>query len=170
MQYSKKAQGSSCVRISHVIHACNERFSSTLRSPFHPTSSSSHSLSISCNFSCISSTTLRAVVTLRTSPKRRWSLMTSPNNYDLKETYVESLTESVTELQFSEQRFLEDVDYDDTALEEMLHNAHRVHVYHSQREGLSVSQSSSSVSERTGETRCGENRETCYGKRSGAKH
>ena len=49
-----------------------------------------------------------------------------------------------------EQRFLEDVDYDDTALEEMLHNAHRVHVCHSQREDLSVGQSSSSVSERTG--------------------
>ena len=31
----------------------------------------------------------------------------------------------------------------------MLHNAHRVHVYHSQRQGLSVGQSSSSVSERT---------------------
>ena len=70
------------------------------------------------------------------------------------ETYVESFTESFTESlthpQFSEQRFLEDVDYDDTALEEMLHNAHRVHVYHSQREGLYVGQSSLSVSERTG--------------------
>ena len=32
----------------------------------------------------------------------------------------------------------------------MLYNAHREHVYHSQREGLSVGQSSSSVSERTG--------------------
>ena len=52
---------------------------------------------------------------------------------------------SLTQPQFSEQRFLEDVDYDDTALD----NAHRVHVYHSQREGLSVGQSSSSVSERT---------------------
>ena len=31
----------------------------------------------------------------------------------------------------------------------MLREAHRVHVYHSQREGLSVGQSSSSVSERT---------------------
>ena len=41
------------------------------------------------------------------------------------------------------------MEYDDAALEEMLHNAHRVHVYHSQREGLSVGQSSS-VSERTG--------------------
>ena len=74
-----------------------------------------------------------------------------PENYDLMETYVESFTESLTHPQFSEQRFLEDVDYDDTALEEMLHNAHRVHVYHFQREGLSVGQSSSSsVSERTG--------------------
>ena len=65
------------------------------------------------------------------------------------ETYVESLTESLTQQQFPEQRFLEDVDYDDTALEEMLYNAHGEHVYHSQREGLSVGQSSS-VSERTG--------------------
>ena len=73
-----------------------------------------------------------------------------PKNYDLMETYVESFTESLTQPQFLEQRFLEDVDYDDTALEDMLHEAHRVHVYHSQREGLSVGQSSSSVSERTG--------------------
>ena len=41
------------------------------------------------------------------------------------------------------------MEYDDTALEDMLREAHRVHVYHSQREGLSVGQSSSSVSERT---------------------
>ena len=75
-----------------------------------------------------------------------------PKSYDLKETYVESYTESLTHPQFSEQGFLEDVEYDDTALEEMLHNAHRVHVYHSQREGLSVGQSSSSVSERTGKS------------------
>ena len=79
-----------------------------------------------------------------------------PKNDDLMETYVESFTESLTQPQFSEQRFLEDVDYDDAALEEMLHNAHREHVYHSQREGLSVDQSSSSMSERTGETRCWE--------------
>ena len=72
-----------------------------------------------------------------------------PKNYDLMETYVESLTESLTQQQFSEQRFLEDVDYDDATLEEMLENAHREHVYHPQREGLSVGQSSSSVSERT---------------------
>ena len=73
-----------------------------------------------------------------------------PKGCDLVETYVESFTESLTQRQLSEQRFLEDVDYDDTALEEMLHDAHRVRVSHSQREGLSVGQSSSSVSERTG--------------------
>ena len=66
------------------------------------------------------------------------------------ETDVESFTESLTLPQFCEQRFFEDVDYDDAALEEMLYNAHGEHVYHSQREGLSVGQSSSSVSERTG--------------------
>ena len=71
-----------------------------------------------------------------------------PNDYYLMETYVEASTESLTQQQFPEQRFLEDVDYDDAALEEMLYKAHREHVYHSQREGLSVGQSSS-VSERT---------------------
>ena len=70
-----------------------------------------------------------------------------PKSYDLKEIYFESYTESLTHPQSSKQGFLEDVEYDDTALEDMLHNAHRVHVYHSQREGLSVGQSSSSVSE-----------------------
>ena len=49
----------------------------------------------------------------------------------------------------TEQRFLEDVDYDDAAIGEMLFNAYREQVYHSQREGLSVGQSSSSVSDRT---------------------
>ena len=71
-----------------------------------------------------------------------------PNDNNLMETYVESLTESLTQPQFSEQRFLEDVDCDDAALEEMLFHTHRELVYHSQREGLFVGQSSS-VSERT---------------------
>ena len=57
----------------------------------------------------------------------------------------------MTEQRFSEQRFLEDVDYDDAAIGEMLFNAYREQVYHSQREGLSVGQSSSSVSERSGQ-------------------
>ena len=42
------------------------------------------------------------------------------------------------------------MEHDDTALEDMLHEAHQVHVYHFQREGLCVGQSSSCVSERTG--------------------
>ena len=67
-----------------------------------------------------------------------------PNAYDFRETCVESYTESLTSPQFSKQRFLEDV-------EDMLLEAHRVHVYHFQREGLSVGQSSSSsMSETTG--------------------
>ena len=48
-----------------------------------------------------------------------------PKDYYLMETYVESLTEFLTQQQLPEQRFLEDVDYDDDALEEMLHNAPR---------------------------------------------
>ena len=48
--------------------------------------------------------------------------------------------------------FFEDVDYDDATIGEMLFNAHREQVYHSQREGLSIGQSSSSsVSDRSGQ-------------------
>ena len=43
------------------------------------------------------------------------------------------------------------MDYDDATIGEMLFNAHREQVYHSQREGLSVRQSSSSVSDRSGQ-------------------
>ena len=69
----------------------------------------------------------------------------------LTETYVEFNQESMTEQRFLEQRFLEDVDYDDAAIGEMLFNAYREQVYHSQREGLSVGQSSSSMSDRAGQ-------------------
>ena len=73
-----------------------------------------------------------------------------PKDYFFAETYVEFNQESMTEERFPEQRFPEDVDYDDAAIGEMLFNAYRVHVYHSQREGLSVGQSSSSsMSDRT---------------------
>ena len=67
-----------------------------------------------------------------------------PNDYFLTETYVEFNQESVTE-----QRFTEDLDDDDAAVGEMLFNAYREQVYHSQREDLSVGQSSSSISDRT---------------------
>ena len=43
------------------------------------------------------------------------------------------------------------MDYDDAAIGEMLLNAYQEQVYHSQREGLSVGQSSSSMSDRTGQ-------------------
>ena len=74
-----------------------------------------------------------------------------PNHHFLTETYVEFNHKSMTEQRFPEQRFLEDVDYDDAAIGEMLFNAYREQVYHSQREGLSVGQSSSSMSDRTGQ-------------------
>ena len=73
-----------------------------------------------------------------------------PKDYFLTETYVESLTESTTGQRFPEQRFLEDVDCDDAAIGEMLFSAYREQVYHSQREGPSVGQSSS-VSARSGQ-------------------
>ena len=89
-----------------------------------------------------------------------------PKNYDLMETYVESLTKSTTGQRFSEQRFFVDVVYDDATIGEMLFNAHRVHVYHSQREGLSVGPSSSSVSDRPGQTRCRKRSRTEHGTRT----
>ena len=58
----------------------DERISSTLSPPFPSTSSSSHSSPISCTSSCTSTTTLRAVVTLRTSPERRWTPLTTPTS------------------------------------------------------------------------------------------
>ena len=45
--------------------------------------------------------------------------------------------------------FPADAEYDDAALDGMLREAHQVHSHHSQREDLSVSLSSSSVSDRT---------------------
>ena len=51
---------------------------------------------------------------------------------------------------FSDIGFPADAEHDDAALEGMLREAHRVQSHHSQREDLSVSLSSSSVSDRTG--------------------
>ena len=51
---------------------------------------------------------------------------------------------------FSDKVFSADPDYDDVALEDMLYQAHRAQVDHSVREDLSVSLSSSSMSDRTG--------------------
>ena len=122
---------------------------STLSPPFPSTSSSSHSSFTSCTSSCTSSTSLGAVASLCTPPQRVWTLLTTSTSSQVisprtttscMETYVESFSESLTHPQFSKQGFLEDLEYDDTALEDMLREAHRVHVYHSQREGFSVGQ------------------------------
>ena len=68
----------------------------------------------------------------------------------LTETYVEFNQESMIEQRFPEQRFIEDVDYDDVVIDEILFNAFPKQVCHPQREGLSFTQSSSSMSDRTG--------------------
>ena len=102
---------------------------------------------------------LKFVDNLRTPPKERMDLSDEfllstgcePNAYDFKETLVEPYTELLDSPPlFSNKVSSADPDYDDATLEDMLHQAHGVHAYHSPREDLSVSLSSSSVSERTG--------------------
>ena len=74
-----------------------------------------------------------------------------PNAYDFKETSVEPYTELLDSPPlFSSRVSSADIEYDDAALEDMLHQAHRAHAYHSLREDLSVSLSTSSMSDRTG--------------------
>ena len=74
-----------------------------------------------------------------------------PNAYDFKETSVEPYAELLDSPPlFSDKVSSADANYDDAALEGMLHEAHRVHSHHSLREDLSVSLSSSSMSDRTG--------------------
>ena len=70
-----------------------------------------------------------------------------PTDYFLTETYVEFNQESVTE-----QRFPEDLDYDDAVIGQTLFNAYRRRVDHSEGEGLSSGLSLSSMShDRTGQ-------------------
>ena len=74
-----------------------------------------------------------------------------PKAHDFYESSVEPYMQLLTSPPFlSKKGFPEDAEYDDAALEDMLREAHRVHVHHSQREDLSVSVSSSSMSDRTG--------------------
>ena len=142
----------------HLIHACDERFSSTLSPPilfifliFPFISYLLHFLPHFFHFLEGRSEPVHSAEKGMDSLDDSCSLTGyEPNAYDFKETYVESYTESLTTPRSSPSKGSpEDVEYDDTALEEMLHEAHRVHVYHFQREGLSVGQSSSSVCERT---------------------
>ena len=69
-----------------------------------------------------------------------------PNDFFLTETYVEFNQESVTE-----QRFPEDLDFDDAVIGQTLFNAYQRRADHSEGEGLSSCLSSSSMShDRTG--------------------
>ena len=74
-----------------------------------------------------------------------------PKAYDFYETSVEPYMQLLDSPPlFSDKVSSADPDYDDATLEDMLHQAHRAQAYHSIREDLSVSLSSSSMSDRTG--------------------
>ena len=74
-----------------------------------------------------------------------------PKAHDFYETSVEPYTELLDSPPlFSNKVSSADPDYDDATLEDMLHQVHRAQAYHSLREDLSVSLSSSSMSDRTG--------------------
>ena len=74
-----------------------------------------------------------------------------PKAYDFYETSVEPCMQLLDSPPlFSDKVSSADPDYDDATLEDKLHQAHRAQAYHSLREDLSVSLSSSSMSDRTG--------------------
>ena len=74
-----------------------------------------------------------------------------PKAHDFFETTVEPYVQLLDSPRlFSNKGFPADAEYDDATLEDMLHQVHRAKVYHSLREDLSVSLSSSSMSDRTG--------------------
>ena len=71
-----------------------------------------------------------------------------PNAYDVNETSVEPYMQLLDSLPlFSDKVSSADPYYDDAVLEDMLHQAHRAQAYHSLREDLSFSLSSSSMSD-----------------------
>ena len=74
-----------------------------------------------------------------------------PKAYDFYESSVEPYMQILDSPPlFSDKVSSADPDYDDATLEDMLHQARRAQAYHSLREDLSVSLSSSSMSDRTG--------------------
>ena len=79
------------------------------------------------------------------------STVYEPKAYDFDETSVEPFVQLLDSPPlFSNKVSSADPDYDDATLEDMLHQVHRAQVYHSLREDLSVSLSSSSMSDGTG--------------------
>ena len=102
---------------------------------------------------------LKFVVNLHTPPNEsmdstdEFSFSTGfePKANDFYETSVEPYMQLPdSPLLFSDKVSSADPDYDDATLEDMLHQAHRAQAYHSLREDLSVSLSSSSMSDRKG--------------------
>ena len=74
-----------------------------------------------------------------------------PKAHDFHETSVEPYVQLLDSPQlFSNKVSSADPDCDYATLEDMLHQVHRAQAYHSLREDLSVSLSSSSMSDRTG--------------------
>ena len=99
------------------------------------------------------------VVNLHTPPNEsmdstdEFSLSTGyePKAYDFYDTSVEPYMQLLDSPPlFSDKVSSADPDYDEATLEDMLHQAHRAQACHSLREDLSVSLSSSSMSDRTG--------------------
>ena len=75
-----------------------------------------------------------------------------PKAHDFYETTVEPKVQLLDSPPlFSNKVSSADPDDDDATLEDMLHQVHRAQVYHSLREDLSISLSSSSMSDRTGQ-------------------
>ena len=74
-----------------------------------------------------------------------------PKAHDFYETLVEPYVQLLDSPPLLSNKVSSaDPDYDEATLEDMLHQAHRAQAYHSLREDLSVSLSSSSMSDRTG--------------------
>ena len=75
-----------------------------------------------------------------------------PKAHDFYETTVEPYVQLLNSpALLSNKASTTDPDYDDATLEDMLHQAHRAQACHSVREDLSVSLSTSSMSDRTGQ-------------------
>ena len=146
------------VRVFVSSHPCTKwAFTlSTLSSPFHAISSS-HSSSIWSSSCCPStSTRLSSKIPCATSP-RRWGQLTSPSPTQVmspRTTSSRRLKSSPSQSPWpsngSPSNGSSRMWITMTPRSRRCSTALREHVYHSQREGLSVGQSSSSVSKRSG--------------------
>ena len=95
----------------------------------HPTSSSPYSPSISLS-SCCPPTSTRIVVTLCTPPTRRWILRTNPTPAQVMSPKTTTSWRRMSSPSQSPPRNSSPSITMTPRFEEMLHNAHREHVYH----------------------------------------